>query len=169
MTAEKENRKEQVVPLPDVLAALQYEIEKLFIKHHIYEPELNEIFERLKSKWREAMKKEIRVFEANTARQAIKDMLEAGFMPMSLKETYDYREKTKDSRWFGTRTLCLRGEIKTATRKQLENIKNIDEIYEKGGRLLFVGGSHYGYRYGNGGLNCIGRFVGVRRSKGGVR
>lgn len=106
------------------------------------------------------MKVEINIYENMPVREAIKKILEDGYMPATLKEVWNLRkEKRIPYNGYGTRTLFLEGEIKDAT---IEQLKNIEEIYRNDGRLFHVDD------HGNIRLICyydLGlcpRFVGVR-------
>ena len=110
--------------------------------------------------------KEIRIFEASTVLQAIKDMLKEGFLPMSYEEVYKWKITNKDDRWLDTGTLVYKGKIKTMTRKDL---LNIEEIYNNYGRLLFVGNYFHLILGGLDSLDGGGRFVGVSVKKKVVR
>jgi hypothetical protein len=110
--------------------------------------------------------KEYRVFEGKTLQEAMNRLLKAGFRPLTLKETFDYRKRTgQKGEWFDTAT-CYdgNGNIREAVLKELKNLKG---FYSKGGRLLFLG--DYVIIGLDGCLYDDARFVGVknrqRRSK----
>lgn len=102
-------------------------------------------------------KPKTKIFQG-TVRIALKECLDEGYFPATLKEIYDLKEEYKIDRnsWYDTSTLYFQGEIRTAT---LEELRNIEEIYNQGGRLLHLGGGGVG---GDGDLDYDdSRFVGV--------
>ena len=103
-------------------------------------------------------KDEIKVFEESTMLECLKKMKEEGYRPATLKETWQLRKDKKVSdKGYDTGTIYLEGEVRTATEEELENIK---EVYNKGGRMLFL---YYDYNglVGSSSLDDNGRFVGV--------
>jgi hypothetical protein len=110
------------------------------------------------------LKKNIKIFEATTLRQAIKDCLDAGYFPANSKMIYDLKRAKKiPVQWYDSGTLCFKGEFRDVT---LEELKNIEKIYVNDGRLVWVG-SVGDLDSDDLGLNYIslnyGRLVGVRR------
>ncbi len=98
-----------------------------------------------------------KIYENLTIIQSIERMLEDGYRPATLKEVWDLRKQRKiPMRGYSTGTLFLEGEIKDAT---IEQLKNIEETYKTGGRLLYLGGS---YDVSLVGYDLNGQFVGVR-------
>ena len=109
------------------------------------------------------MKKEFRVFEGKTLQEAMDKLLNAGFKPLSLKETFEYRKRTKQKDdWFDTGS-CYdgKGNIRKATLKELRDLKR---FYAMGGRLLFLSIDYFGL-IGYFDLYYDGRFVGVKNKK----
>jgi len=109
----------------------------------------------------------IKIFEGETLIAPLEKCLEEGYIPAPLKEVYDLKEQEKiPCSWYNTSTLYFQGNIRNATLKQLQNIK---DIYNKGGCLLYVGilfaGDDYvcSGHFGDYGLNYYGRFVGVKK------
>ena len=103
-------------------------------------------------------KDKIKIFEALTIKEALKSLLKEGYFPATLKQVYDLRELRKIREiGYDTSTLYLEGEIQTITKEQL---KNIEKIYQRGGRLLFLSSDYNGLN-GDSNLDNKGRFVGV--------
>ena len=97
-------------------------------------------------------------------RKALKNCLNKGYMPASYEEIFKLKKqgKIEENRWYDSSTLIYNGKIGKATLKQLKNIEN---IYEEKGRLLYVGYDGDGSLYGDYYLDYDGCFVGVRRRK----
>ena len=102
----------------------------------------------------------LKIFEANTVKQALKNCLDSGIFPATVKQIYDWKKegKLKKDKWYSTSTIYINGEIRTAT---LEELKDIESLYERNCRVLFVD-NNYGGLDGNYDLNNNGRFVGVK-------
>lgn len=98
-----------------------------------------------------------------TVLSAIKDCLADGRRPLTIKEVYDLRKSGKiENVWYDTGTIYFKGEIRNVT---IEELKNIEETYKKGGRLLYLGLNDYDGFVGNYYLGDGGRFVGVKVPK----
>lgn len=101
-----------------------------------------------------------KIYDYLTIRQSIERMLEDGYRPATLKEVWDLSKQGKiPPRRYHTGTLFLEGEIKDAT---IEQLRNIEEIYDNGGRLFCVGNFRHGGLYAYLCLYGRPRFVGVR-------
>ena len=101
-------------------------------------------------------KPEIKIFQG-TVKSALKQCLDEGYRPATLKEVYHLKKEKKiEDKWYNVGTIYLEGEVRGAT---LDEYKNIEKIYSLGGRVLFLvvddGLS------GSVDLDSIGRFVGV--------
>jgi len=106
-------------------------------------------------------KKDIMVFDG-TVRGALKACLDAGYIPTTLSETNQLlRDNILDrDKFHDTRTTNFQYGLRDLSLKEM---KDIDNFYDIGGRVLFVGGSlNFGTLYS---LLNFGRFVGVRRKK----
>lgn len=106
---------------------------------------------------------ETKVF-SGTVRSALKECLDAGFVPANMKTVWKLRKEGKiENTWYDTGTIFIDGEIRDAT---LEELRDIEALYEKGARLLCLGCDYSGvldlYL-----LSVDGRFLGVRWKKKG--
>ncbi len=107
-------------------------------------------------------KSKICVFEGGTVKEELKKALKwckknNGHIA-TLKEIYDLKEKGKiPTQWYGVSTVYYKGNIRKA---KLTELENIEEFYNKDGRLLFLSDASNGL-YGNYDLYSYGRFVGV--------
>jgi hypothetical protein len=110
------------------------------------------------------LKKNIKIFEAMTLLQAINACLEQGYFPANTKMIYDLKRAKKiPVQWYDSGTLCFKGEFRDVT---LEELKNIEKIYAKGGRLVWVGsvGGNHSNALGSNDIHSnSGRLVGVKR------
>ena len=103
--------------------------------------------------------KEYKVFEGRTVKEELSKLLGEGYFPLNLKEVYDWKKKNKDKRWFDTSTVYIKGIVRTAA---LKEIKNIENFYVKGVRIVFAGGNGSSNLIGDNDLSNNGRFVGVK-------
>lgn len=90
----------------------------------------------------EENKETIKIIKADTIREGLKLVFAGGGRPATIKEIYELvREgKIKDD-WYTTGTLYIDGEFRRITK---EDLKNIDNIYENGGRLVVRSNHNYG-------------------------
>lgn len=116
--------------------------------------------------WGEKMKPDIKIFENDTVLNCLKKCLAEGYLPATKEQILSFQKEGKidKSKWYDTGTLIFprSGEIRNAT---MEELQNIEETYNKGGRVLFLGFICSLGLVGNNSLNNNARFVGVRLGK----
>ena len=110
------------------------------------------------------MNKEYKIFEGNTLQEGMNKLLIENFMPLNLKETWDYKQKNKLNCRFNTASIFINGEIRDITRKEMGALKA--ELYDKGGRMIVLYNMDdntdvFGYYI----LFDNSRFVGVKKQK----
>ena len=94
----------------------------------------------------------IKIFDGSTVEEELRRLLEAGYRPATMEEVWKLRKENKiPNQWYDTGTIFIGGNVRKATMKELKDIR---KVYEKGGRLLFLGYD---------GFDSYGRFVGVRK------
>ncbi|MBD3253117.1 hypothetical protein GF386_05270 [Candidatus Pacearchaeota archaeon] len=104
-------------------------------------------------------KKDIKIFEGGTAKEMLKQCLNKGYIPANLETVKKLRDEKKiPYKWYDTSTIDIAGKRRDAT---LEELNNIEELYVKGGCLMFAGG-YYISLGGSSSLSSSGRFVGVK-------
>lgn len=110
------------------------------------------------------MKKTYQIYEGSNLQEAMNNLLADGAKPAfkTLKEAWDWKQKNSPDKWINTGTYFYKGDIKPLTLKQCMNIK---ELYDKGGRLLFLGNCDGSGLYGDYEVSYDGRFVGVKVKK----
>jgi len=110
---------------------------------------------------------EIKIFERDTLRQAIKDCLAEGFMPANTELIYQLKQEKKiPVQSYDSGTLFINGVFRDATKEELENI---EVVYTRGGRLVWFGsvGINGSCAYGYDSLNYnSGVLVGVKELMG---
>ena len=102
---------------------------------------------------------EYKIFEGGILKEVLKKLLDEGYFPLNLKEAYDWKKKNKYTNWVITSTIYIKGEIRNATRKELENI---EETYKKGCLLVADSNDNNGID-GDNLLYDNGRFVGWKK------
>ena len=101
------------------------------------------------------------IFKEGTTEEILQKMLKLDYMPLNVSQIWNL---TKDSRIlagaYSTRTVFIDGNIRDATFEELDNIK---EFYEKGGRLFVVCyGDDSGFELeAHNLLGCVDCFIGT--------
>ena len=103
------------------------------------------------------------IFKNDKLKDALKEALEwcdenDGHIA-TVKEVFDLKKEGVIDKDIGydTSTIFLNGEVRTAT---LEELENIQDVYDKMGRVLLISNYIYGLS-GDNFLDNFGRFVGV--------
>ena len=103
------------------------------------------------------------LIEKPTMREAIKEMIKEGIRPLTIEEIWELRKEGKiKDQWYTAGTLWYQGKFQHITFQQMKDIEN---IYADGGRLLCLGDLGYGGLVSNYDLDYNARILGekVRR------
>ena len=100
------------------------------------------------------------LIEKKTLREAIKEMVEKGIRPLTIEEIWKLKKEGNiKHQWYDSGTLWYQGKFKQITFKQMKDIEN---IYADGGRLLCLGSGGGDGLGGNGNFDLNARILGVK-------
>lgn len=116
------------------------------------------LLEHSKEKEGEKMKKTYKIYEGNTLQEAMDKLLADGARPAfkTLRQAWRWKRQNSLYSWIEAGLYFQFGFIKPLTIAQCENLQ---KLYDRGGRLLFLGSD---LNLGLSVMGGIGRFVGVK-------
>lgn len=105
------------------------------------------------------MKQKPKIFENGSVKESLERCLSEGYFPANLEQAWNWRRRNQFLFYLATSTLFIDGKVRDAT---LNELRNIEKVYERRGRLLFISDHNGGF--GNElcylGLNGGGCFLG---------